>query len=72
MTNSNSPQEFLGVTEAAAYLNISRQAFNKRTPPPADAKIGKIFGWTKPTLDAWNAAAPKVGKRAKKTPKESA
>lgn len=64
MTTEVKPQIFLSVTEAAAYLGITKAAFLKRRPaPPADAMIASNRGWTKQTLREWDKTIPNRGPR---------
>lgn len=65
-------QRFYSVTEAAAFLGITKTTFLQRRPQPVpDAMIGKVRGWTEQTLREWNQTpAPKGGAPRRPIPEE--
>lgn len=71
--SSKKPSQYLSGKQAAELLGISRMAFYKRTPPPADAYIGDVPGWTEHTIIAWDASLKKTPgpvPGSKRTPQE--
>lgn len=57
--SSKKPVHYLSGKQAAELLGISRMAFYKRTPPPADAYIGDVPGWKEHTITTWDASVKK-------------
>lgn len=73
MSQSSKPPQYLSGTEAAQLLGITRAAFYRRTPPPADAFIGSTPGWKQSTIEKWDASVRKTPgpvPGSKRTPKE--
>ncbi|MFD0705602.1 hypothetical protein ACFQY8_07585 [Alloscardovia venturai] len=59
-------EHFLSSSEAAEYLGISRGAFNTLNLPEPDVTVGQVKGWSKTTIDQWNARRPGHGGRPRK------
>src|SRR5699024_12656619 len=61
---------YMALPEVAEYLELAVGTLNRyraegRLPPP-DAQIGtRQVGWTRETIDAWNASRPGRGRRAR-------
>lgn len=56
------PAVYMEAKEAAEYLGITVQGFWRRDVPTPDALIGSKRGWTRATIDQWNAAQRKRGR----------
>ncbi|TPF96856.1 hypothetical protein EP30_05420 [Bifidobacterium sp. UTCIF-39] len=65
--------EYLGVTDVAQRLGITKGALLSLKLPEPDATIGRTRGWLPETIDEWNANRPGRGVgggRPRKRPKE--
>lgn len=54
-------RRYLSITEAARRLGITAGALAGYKLPEPDVMVGRSRGWSKETLDAWNAARPGRG-----------
>ena len=54
-------EHYLSVTEVAKLLSISTAAVSAYRLPEPDATIGRNRGWSRETIDKWNAARPGRG-----------
>ena len=55
------PEIYLGVTEAAEMLGITKGGLTSQRLPAPDAIVGKARGWKRETLLAWAASRPGKG-----------
>lgn len=56
---------YMGLTDPARYLGITVGALASLDLPKPDAQVGRTRGWTKATIDQWNAQHPGHGGRPK-------
>lgn len=54
---------YMSVTDVANYLGIARAAVSNYNLPEPDAYVGKARGWTRATIEKWNANRPGHGGR---------
>lgn len=52
------PKRYLSRPEFAERIGVKPDTLNRYNLPDPDAYIGKLPGWTKETVDAWNDARP--------------
>lgn len=52
---------YLGLTDVADRLGITKGALARYKLPEPDATVGKARGWLPETIDQWNAARPGRG-----------
>lgn len=57
-------ERYLGKTEFAKRIGVSRDTLNRMKLPPADAMIGRTRGWFPKTVDDWTGRRPGRGKTA--------
>ncbi|RYQ36073.1 helix-turn-helix transcriptional regulator [Bifidobacterium pseudolongum] len=54
-------EHYLGVTQVAERLGISKAAISAYKLPEPDVMIGRTRGWKAETIDTWNSARPGRG-----------
>lgn len=56
-------EHYMSFTEVAEYLGVAKGALGNYRLPEPDVYVGKTRGWSRETIEAWNAARPGKGRR---------
>lgn len=51
--------KYLSRAEVAARIGVKPDTLSRYNLPAPDATIGTVRGWTRHTIDTWNAARPR-------------